>query len=436
MSRSFRHTLLAAASAAVLASGAGSALAQTQIYGDGSTLAAPTYAAEFAVLKKLDSSINFNYVGTGSTCGQVTFIDNVLGPQAPCVNGTGYPAGTAIHYGGSDAYLVSGGGGPVPNPAETFQAMYGYPLIQLPAFGTPVTIPFVDGTATAVSLTDSDLCGIFSGKLTNWNQTSAAGKVPAGAITVVFRGDGSGTTFLTTSHLAAVCNAGNSNITFSATTDFASLFGGVAPANFVPGNGSGGVRSQLLAVKTGPTPVTLTGTADGHSYSVSASTAIGYIGPDYTSIAPKSANTSTLKVASVKNATDGKFYQPTLAATTTALSTNVSPPSGKTAASNPYNWGINVPTPAAGYPIVGYTYLLLSQCYKVAKVSTGIQEFLRDQYNNANFFTVINNNGFVQVPNTGVADFVTAINADFLSNTSGFNLNFGNAAACTGHTGR
>jgi ABC-type phosphate transport system substrate-binding protein len=453
---STNRSLLATASLAALTLGAGQAMAQTHINGGGSTLAYPTYLSEFSDLYKVNTAFIFGnknvtpevtyYGSVGSGAGTTAFLTNAYasdngGTTAPVAV---FGSGTVIHYGASDstitaaqvsAYNTSPGLGTVDGP-----------LIQLPAFGVPITVPFNDGTATAVTLTDTDLCGIYSGKFTNWSQTSAHASVPANPITVIFRGDGSGTSFLFTQHLAAVCTAANSNVTFTATQYFGGLFS-TLPSNFLPAQGSGGIQSSTLSIQAASSsnPVTLSSTyltAKGAtpiaiSRTITAPSSAGYVGPDYTSIAPKAGNyNAKVLVASLVNAVDGKTYAPTTANVTTALATSAAPPSNKTAASDPTQWVPAVPKPSAGYPIVGFTNLLVSQCYQVANVTSGIKAFLQDQYNNTTTFaTDISNNGFVQVPNLLSATYVTAIDNTFLNNTTGYNLNIGNSTICKNGTG-
>ena len=279
-----QRTLFATSSmAALLACGIGHAHATpVHVNGGGSTLQYPTDLAEFTDYYTINPAVIFGngkpapnpapnlvsfYGAVGSGAGTNAFLTNTATllnggsvgtylytsgstTTAESVPAPVFAAGTVVHYGASDAtitqaqvtaYTTGSGLGTVDGP-----------LIQLPAFGTPITVPFSDLTATAVTLTDKDLCGIFSGKFTNWNQTSAAAHVAAGAIEVGFRGDSSGTSFLLTSHLAKVCTTGtngNSNITFVAGTNFAANFTtGAVPANFVPSSGSGGVQKSYLAI--------------------------------------------------------------------------------------------------------------------------------------------------------------------------------------------
>ncbi|MCQ4437438.1 substrate-binding domain-containing protein, partial [Clostridioides difficile] len=84
------------------------------------------------------------------------------------------------------------------------------PLIQIPYIVTAITVPVVNGPAVtsaitpqttpgqahSIALNDDDLCGIFSGKLTNWNQVinpeTKAAYTTSAPLTVVYRADGSG----------------------------------------------------------------------------------------------------------------------------------------------------------------------------------------------------------------------------------------------------
>jgi len=84
--------------------------------------------------------------------------------------------------------------------------------IVVPVIGTGVSVIFntTGLSSTFLSspkLTQNDICGIFTGQITNWNQTSAN---PANqTISIVHRSDGSGTTFLFTNTLSQLCSANN-----------------------------------------------------------------------------------------------------------------------------------------------------------------------------------------------------------------------------------
>ena len=164
--------------------------------------------------------------------------------------------------------------------------------------------------------------------------------------------------------------------------------------------------------------------------------AVGYLSPDYTSIAPNSPNTTTLKVASLVNPTNGIAYQPTTGNTALGLkspgtgSTNPNPPSSQSAAANPLNWVPSIPQTNAGYNIVGYTTMDLSSCYADKTAGSDLINFLNEFLSNSAYSAIINANGFVPVINSAAARYVTAIKNDFLGNKSHYNLNIDNPLVC------
>jgi hypothetical protein len=153
-------------------------------------------------------------------------------------------------------------------------------------------------------------------------------------------------------------------------------------------------------------------------------------------------NGASLKVASLKNATDGDYYQPSVTYTEKGLahpgstSTNGTPPNTLALAMNPLNWVPEIPTTTAGYPIVGYTTMELSTCYSNAKIGSSLVTFLTDQYNTSAYKTIITNNGFSPLINTAADKYVGAVNNVFLTNASGYKLNINNSTTCSGLAGR
>jgi len=434
-----RNTIASAALAAALAAGAAHA---TTLNGGGSSLAYPTYVAEFKAFTAAHSTVGFTYEAVGSGAGQTGFLNNTISSYitSPNLSSTtltwptlqsALPASTAtVHFGASDAALVASQLTAAATGTYGLSATNG-PLIQLPTFGTPITIPYLQAKqTTTLVLTDNQLCGIFSGKITDWHSINSA--IAAGtSIYVVYRTDGSGTSFLLTQHLGQVCTTANSNfatLPFSATTSFANLFA-TLPSNFVGAKGSGAVAKAVL------------GTAG----------AIGYLSPDYTSIAPSSVNTTALKVASLLNSANNSVYTPSVANTSLALSnpgtwyveSSVTSgalvagtqPTTKTLAQNPLNWVPLIPKPAKGYPIVGYTTVDVSSCYADTTVASNVILFLEDQYNSA-FGSIINQGGFTTLANTGAAGLVTYALNNLLGNANKYNINIENGILCAGKAGR
>jgi len=207
---------------------------------------------------------------------------------------------------------------------------------------------------------------------------------------------------------------------FSTTSSNKPVFGTTPPVNFTGEAASSAAAAQLVA-----TPNSL-----------------GYISPDFTSIAPHSASTTALKVAAVQNSNNGVYYTPTVSATETGLanpgagSTDITPPIGQTASMDPQNWVPSIPVTNVGYPIVGYGTWEVSSCYANKTIGTSINNVLTAQYGNAAYETIIKNNGFAPLVNTAAASFITSVRNVFLSNTSGYNLNIDNATACASYSGR
>ncbi|MGY4208613.1 phosphate transport system substrate-binding protein [Burkholderia sp. PvR073] len=417
---------------ALVVSGMGASLAMAAgpvIQGGGSSLVAPTIGANSPASGEIGlygtANATFTYYSVGSGAGQNAFLNN-----QPTFFGAGV-TGT-VHFANSDAALSA-------TQLTSYKAGLGTtngPLIQIPYIVTPITVPVVNGPAVtstttpqttpgqahSIALNDDDLCGVFSGKLTNWNQVTNPETGSAYAlnapIKVVYRSDGSGTTELLTRHLAAVCSTGNTaaGVTFVDSLTFTASFPSGVPANFTAASGSGGVRTQLV------------------SYQSAGTAAVAYLSPDYTNtfLAPQStvvtsAGAFQLPIASLVNKVDSKYYAPTYANASTALGT-VAPPATKIAASNPANWVPNAGNPAAGYPVSGTSQIILSQCYANSAVKTNVHDFLNNHFTNASYASVVHGNGFDTVPSS----YQTAISNDFLSNASTWNLDIGNASVCTG----
>ncbi|WP_431824857.1 substrate-binding domain-containing protein [Burkholderia sp. F1] len=425
---------------ALLVSGAGASAATAAgpvVQGGGSSLVAPIIGSIYNPATEIGlfgtTKGTFAYFPVGPGYGQGAFLWNKSSFFGAGVTG-------AVHFANSEAPLSTF---QITRYAADLGATSG-PLIQIPYIVTPITVPVVNGPAVtstttpqttpnqahSIALNDDDLCGVFSGKLTNWDQvvnpeTGSAYALYA-PIKVIYRADGSGTTELLTRHLAAVCTTGNTaagvffvdSLTFANTTAFP---GGV-PLNFVAADSDGGVRNALA------------------SFSNAGAAAVAYLSPSYTNsyLAPSStvvtaAGALQLPVASLVNGT--RYYAPTYANASAAIASVASAraPGTKRAASNPANWVPNVGKPTSGYPISGTSQIILSQCYQDPAVKIAIHDFLNTHYTNASFASIVHGNGFDTVP----PNYQSAIASNFLSNASGFNLDIGNTSVCTGTvTGR
>ena len=386
----------------VLAMGVTGASASTVVAG-GSTLAAPAYGKIFADVGlntppyTCTASVDVCYVSIGSGPGTTGFLNNDS-------TQLGLAAGIPVDFAGGDAVLST-------TQISAFQTAHGYQLIQIPAFGTPMTIPFNYPGKTknaAIKLTDADLCGIFSGKVQDWSGTSATGL--SGPIAVVYRQDSGFTSFLLTNHLGAVCTTSNATASFvnalaankaaanrtgndGGTNKFATLFPGYTT--------SADGKSFFVPAGTFANAVAASGSSGTQQALVATAKSVGYVGPDYTAIAavPTLATgvTKAPFVASVNNSL------PNTVNTTAALASFTFTP----VATNPDSFGVLVPVPNAvpgkfPYPIVGYATLLLSSKYSsTAKVGI-VKTFLAGVYNQSGTcsqcVTDLTQSGFVPVP--------------------------------------
>lgn len=387
-----KYKILAAVVATALMSVAGAASAQA-VTGGGATLPAKLYKGE------ADSILpsNFTYAETGSGTGKSAFLTN---------NPVPFGATGTVHFAGSDSVLSAA-------ELSTYNATYNVAgdanrygaLIQVPSVGTSVTLPFANGS-TALALDDEKLCGIISGRYTQWSQIEAG---RSGAIKVVYRTGSSGTTELLTRFLATVCpaeNAATSNLvngTFTTTNTFINLFQANRGPKYDPATGV-------------PTPA-YTYIAAGSSqglydavYLPANAGAFGYVGPDVIPVLDDAT-----KVAKLRG------FSPDEVSVQATLNT-VAPPTG-TAANDPLNWVPVFTNPSTGYPIAGYTNFIIGQCYKDGAVADALRTTLRKHYTNGNE-TAIRDHGFIPLTTA----WMNAINARFIAPGNLAALN--NATTC------
>ncbi|QHF44529.1 alkaline phosphatase [Pseudomonas sp. S35] len=366
------------------------------VNGGGATLPQPLYQTSGVLTTGFAA-----YIGVGSGNGKSAFLNNDYSKLVAGVTNKN------VHWAGSDSKLSA---------AELLayktnkQPTWGK-LIQAPSVATSVAIPFNKAGTNAVDLSVNQLCGVFSGRLTTWDQITGSGRT--GPITVVYRDESSGTTELFTRFLNAKCAETK---TFAITTTFKDSYGfvqgvsaGTLPAGAVPAVTSQGVMTALNA-------------AEGR---------ITYMSPDYaaTTLAGLDDATKVAKVAGVS---------PAPANVSTAIGLIPAPTEAREDgtfidATNQDNW---VPVfaatatgpatfayPASGYPILGFTNVIFSQCYADATQTTQVRAFFNRHYGNLiNNDTAINNNRFVPLPanwKKAVRDtFATASSAQGIGNTS------------------
>ncbi len=152
-------------------------MGQTTLNGAGATFPYPMYSKWFSEYNKLHPDVQINYQSIGSGGG----IRQVL-------NGT-------VDFGASD--------GPM---SDEQLAQSKTKILHIPTvMGAVVPAYNVPGISGEIKFTPEALAGIFLGKITNWNDPALA-KVNPGVnfpnqpIIVIYRSDGSGTTFIFTDY--------------------------------------------------------------------------------------------------------------------------------------------------------------------------------------------------------------------------------------------
>ena len=285
------------------------ATGSVQLNGAGATFPLPVYTEWIYAYQYVDPSVTLNYQGTGSGGGKKAIIDNT------------------VDFAGSDSVLT----------ADEYSAgkdLQMYPMLA----GAVVPIYNVEGVTQTLTLDGKVLVGIYSAKITKWNDPAITAlnpgiKLPDASITAVHRSDGSGTTEIFTNALAS----------FSA--DWKTSVGAGTSVQWPvdkAGNGIGGKGNQGVAAAVQNTP-----------------DSIGYVELSY-AIANKITFTDFINKAGSKvtaNADSLASAMNDYAGTFTDKLTN-----------------IIVDGPGANsWPIAGYTYLILhttsmTDCTKAQKL--------------------------------------------------------------------
>ncbi|MCE6978426.1 protein disulfide reductase [Pseudomonas frederiksbergensis] len=375
---------------------AGLCLAQSalaDINGGGATLPQPLYQTAGVLTAGFAP-----YIGVGSGNGKAAFLNNDYAKFVPW-----WTPDKNVHWAASDSKLSTT---EFFNYVNAHGAAWG-PLIQVPSAATSIAIPFNKTGTANVDLSVNQLCGVFSGRLTDWSQITGSGRT--GFITVVYASESSGTTELFTRFLNAKCAETG---TFAITTNFASSYSGGLPANAISAVGSQAVMD--LVNSTVPVEA---GRITYMSPAYAASTLAGL--NDATKVArvsgvsPAPANISAaiaaVAVPAVANRANPNAWVPVFAATTSPTDPSV------------------VAYPTTGYPILGFTNVIFSQCYADGTQSTQVRGFFTRHYGSSavpNNDAAITANRFVPLP----PGWKVAIRASFLTATSA--LSIGNTNVC------
>ena len=382
--------------------------AMADINGGGATLPQPLYQTAGVLTTGFAA-----YIGVGSGNGKAAFLTNDY---------TKFVAGVTnknVHWAGSDSKLSAT---ELSTYASAKQPAWG-PLIQVPSVATSVAIPFNKAgvAGKTVNLSVNDLCGVFSGRLTTWDLIANSGRT--GPITVVYRKENSGTTELFTRFLNAKCSETLEGGKFAVTQAFGSSFSGGLPA------GALNPLQQPIPGSTTTPPETYKDTSEGVMSTVNfADGRITYMSPDYAAPTLAGLDDAT-KVATVNgvspapgNVSVAISAVPVPATANRALPNAWVPVFAATAsASDPSV----VAYPTSGYPILGFTNLVFSQCYADATQTSQVRAFFTRHYGSlVNNDTAINNNRFVPLPTA----WKTAVRETFVTASSG--LSIGNSSVC------
>lgn len=272
----------------------GSTAANTSVLsGAGSTLVAPLVAQWEGAYAKLPAAVTVTYGAIGS--------------------GGGIDAITArtVDFGASDA------------PLSSDQATACKSCVEIPWALAATTVAYhVNGVPDHLHLTGPVLADIFTGKVNSWNDPAIARlnpavKLPATHISVVYRSDGSGDSFVFSSYLSAVSPSWKASI------------GATTQPSFPTGAGAKGNSGVAAAIQA-------TNGAIGY-------VAVAYIGAD------------SLDAALLQNAAGNYPAPDTAGITAAATAMTTFAPDGSISLVNP-----PASAPAA-YPMATYTYVLVPE---------------------------------------------------------------------------
>ncbi|HEY9644960.1 MAG TPA: phosphate ABC transporter substrate-binding protein PstS [Chroococcidiopsis sp.] len=158
---------------------------KASLSGAGASFPAPLYQRWFSEFNKQQSGVQISYQSVGSGAGVEQYL-----------------AGT-VDFGASDAPLTD-------EEKQSFKAKYGADPIQVPMTGGAVVLAYNLPGVQDLKVSREAFCGIVQGTVTRWNdpaiaQANTGATLPDQPIGWVHRSDGSGTTFIFSSHIAAAC---------------------------------------------------------------------------------------------------------------------------------------------------------------------------------------------------------------------------------------
>jgi phosphate transport system substrate-binding protein len=282
-------------------------MAQTTLNGAGASFPNPIYSKWFSEYNKLHPDVQINYQSLGSGAG----IRQVL-------------SGT-VDFGASDSPMTD------EQLAQAKTKILHIPTVLgavVPAYNLP-------GIGAEIKFTPEALAGIFLGKIQKWNdpaliQANPGVKFPDKPIVVIYRSEGSGTTFIFTDYLSKISQEWSNSVGKGASIKWPTGIGD---------KGNEGVAGQIRQLEG----------------------AIGYIELIY-------AVENKITYGSVKNAA-GNFVKASLGGVTEAAASVKNMPAD-------FRVSITNAPGKTAYPISSFTWLLIPMQAKDPKKGKIIADFL------------------------------------------------------------
>lgn len=285
-------TLVMAASAISCGGDSGGKAGFVKLQGAGASFPAPLYLKWFKTYSAAHPNVQVDYQSVGSGSGVKSFMDRT------------------VDFAASDAAMKS---------EDMAKVDGGVQLLPMTAGSIVLAYNLKD--VAALKLSREAYAGIFSGKVTKWNdpliaKSNPEAKLPALPINVIVRADSSGTTFVFSKHMSAI------------NKDFEGSIGVNNMPNWPVGTKSKGNEGVTASILTTPG-------------------SIGYIEYGY-------AHSQNLSTAALQNKA-GNFIAPSAASGAAALASAQLP-------ADMIVW-VSDPEGADAYPIVTFTWMLLYKKY-------------------------------------------------------------------------
>jgi len=290
--KNFITTIAVFALSVTLTACGGSREESVKLQGAGASFPAPLYLKWFKSYSGAHPNVQVDYQSVGSGSGVKSFMDRT------------------VDFAASDAAM---------KPEEMAKVDGGVQL--LPMTAGKIVLAHSLKEVPSLKLPREAYVGIFSGKITKWNDPAIAkenpdAKLPDAPINVIVRADSSGTTFVFTKHLSAISK------------EFAKDVGVNTMPNWPVGTKSKGNEGITAALLTTPG-------------------SIGYIEYGY-------AKSQNLPMAVLQNKA-GNFVVPTIESAQAALASGELPP-------DLIAW-VSDPEGKDAYPIVTYTWMIFHKKY-------------------------------------------------------------------------